>query len=51
MGALVGRRAGSAVAGIKWLGAGAVVGALVGAGIWMIVLWRTGRRPPPEAGA
>ncbi len=51
IGALVGRGAGSAEAGLKWLGAGAVLGALVGAGIWMMVLIRTGRRLPPEGGA
>ena len=50
IGALVGREAGSAAAGIKWLGGGAVLGALVGAGVWMILLIRMGRRPPPEAG-
>jgi MFS family permease len=43
MGALVGRRVDNPVAGLKWLGAGAVVGALVGAAVWMIVLLRTGR--------
>jgi outer membrane lipoprotein SlyB len=48
IGALVGRRAGSAAAGIKWLGGGAVLGALVGAGIWMIMLIRAGRRPSSQ---
>jgi hypothetical protein len=50
MGALVGRRADSPAAGIAWLGGGAVLGALVGAGIWIVVLLRAGRRPP-RAGA
>ncbi len=54
IGALVGRQAGSAAAGLRWLGGGAVLGALVGAGLWMIFVRRLGRRPPtpspPQAG-
>lgn len=50
IGALAGRGAGSAAAGLKWLGGGAVLGALVGAGIWMVWLIRSGRRPPPPEG-
>jgi hypothetical protein len=47
LGALVGRGADSPAAGLKWLGGGAVVGALVGAGAWIIVLRSAGKRPPP----
>ncbi len=38
VGALVGRSVASSGAGLAWLGAGAVVGALVGAVGWMLVL-------------
>lgn len=50
MGALMGRRADNPAAGITWLGGGAVLGALVGTGIWIGYLVRAGKRPPPEAG-
>lgn len=51
MGALVGRRVEDPAAGITWLGGGAVLGALLGAGVWIVFLLRAGKRPPPESGA
>lgn len=42
LGAVIGRGAGSSGRGLVWLGAGAVVGALLGATGWVLLLrrWR-----------